>query len=463
MSKVKTIFICQECGYESQGWLGKCPACNQWNTFIEEIIPNVIKDKEPTFKKKSRFGEIGAISIKDIKTEEEERYSTGIGELDRVLGGGIVKGSIVLVGGDPGIGKSTLLLQLCDKIKPEGKILYISGEESVRQIKLRADRLNAKNPEILMAAETNLRVIEKLIMDIIPSIVIIDSIQTVYNEDLTSAPGTVSQVREGTALLMRMAKALDIPMLIVGHVTKEGALAGPKVLEHMVDTVLYFEGERHLSYRILRAVKNRFGSTNEIGIFEMKESGLEEIVNPSMAMLSERPQNVPGSVVVSGVEGTRPMLVEIQALVSPTNFGTPRRMTTGVDYNRVTFLMAVLEKRANLHLKDYDAYVNVVGGLKVIEPACDLGIALAVASSFKDMDIDPKVVVIGEIGLTGEVRAVNKIETRINEAIRIGFETCIIPYGNMKMIEKSLNSLCNEKKVNLGGVKNIRDALNLLL
>ncbi len=313
----------------------------------------------------------------------------------------------------------------------------------------------------MMAAETNLRLIEKLIISEMPGIVIIDSIQTIFNDDLTSAPGTVSQVRETTAVLMRMAKTLNIPMIIVGHVTKEGALAGPKVLEHMVDTVLYFEGERHLSYRVLRSVKNRFGSTNEIGIFEMKESGLEEVENPSMTMLSERPENVPGSVVVPSVEGTRPMLVEIQALVCPTNFGMPRRMTTGVDYNRVTLLMAVLEKRANLHLHNYDAYVNVVGGLKVVEPACDLGIAVAIASSFKNVNVDSDTILIGEIGLTGEVRAVNKIEIRVNEAMRIGFKSCIVPYGNMKMVAKQNDQLYN--KIKLMGVRNIQEVLDLML
>jgi len=458
MSKVRSIFACRECGYESQGWLGKCPACGQWNTFIEQIIHTAAKGSKNALER-GMAGQVKAVSIKDIEIEDEERYSTGINELDRVLGGGIVKGSLVLVGGDPGIGKSTLLLQVCDKIKITNKILYVSGEESIRQIKLRADRLNIKNHKIMMAAETNLRLIEKLIISEMPGIVIIDSIQTIFNDDLASAPGTVSQVRETTAVFMRMAKTLNIPMIIVGHVTKEGAIAGPKVLEHMVDTVLYFEGERHISYRILRSVKNRFGSTNEIGIFEMKEFGLEEVENPSMTMLSERPENVPGSVVVSSVEGTRPMLVEVQALVCPTNFGMPRRMTTGVDYNRVTLLMAVLEKRADLYLHNYDAYVNVAGGLRIDEPACDLGIAIAIASSFKNVNVDSDTILIGEIGLTGEVRAVNKIEIRICEAMRIGFKTCVIPFGNMKMITQSgLN-----KKIAIRGVKNVREVLDLLL
>mgnify|MGYP005857297261 CR=1 FL=1 len=458
MKKAKSIYICQECGYESQGWLGKCPACNQWNTFVEEIIQSPVMSSKSVLESGLK-DEIKAVGLTDMEIETEKRYSTGIKELDRVLGGGIVRGSLVLVGGDPGIGKSTLLLQVCDKVEVAGKILYISGEESIRQIKLRADRLNVKNPRIAIVSETNLGLIEKLVIGEVPGITIIDSIQTIFNEEMTSPPGTVSQVKETTSVLMKIAKTLNIPMIIVGHVTKEGAIAGPKVLEHMVDTVLYFEGERHLSYRVLRAVKNRFGSTNEIGIFEMKETGLEEVENPSMAMLSERPQNVPGSVVVPGVEGTRPMLVEVQALVCPTNFNMPRRMTTGVDYNRVTLLMAVLEKRANLHLRNFDAYVNVVGGLKIDEPACDLGIAVAIASSFKNKHIDPDTVIIGEVGLTGEVRAVNKIETRVNEAMRIGFKTCIIPAGNVKMIEQS----GLDEKISVKPVKSIQEVLDLLL
>ncbi|NSW92395.1 MAG: DNA repair protein RadA [Firmicutes bacterium] len=458
MGKVRSIYVCQECGYESQGWLGKCPACNQWNTFVEEVAQVAVKGSKGILES-GITGEIKAVGINDIEIQKEERYSTGIKELDRVLGGGIVKGSLILVGGDPGIGKSTLLLQVCEKVEVMGKILYVSGEESIRQIKLRADRLNVKNPKIVIVSETNLRLIEKLIISEMPGIVIIDSIQTIFNEEMASAPGTVSQVKETTAVFMKIAKTLNIPMIIVGHVTKEGAIAGPKVLEHMVDTVLYFEGERHLSYRVLRSVKNRFGSTNEIGIFEMKETGLEEVENPSMVMLSERPENVPGSVVVSSVEGTRPMLVEVQALVCPTNFGMPRRMTTGVDYNRVTLLMAVLEKRANLHLHNFDAYVNVVGGLKIDEPACDLGIAVAIASSFKNTYVDSDTIIIGEIGLTGEVRAVNKIETRVNEAMRIGFKTCIIPYGNMKMITQS----GLDEKISVKPVENIQKVLDLLL
>ncbi|MCX7841780.1 MAG: DNA repair protein RadA [Clostridia bacterium] len=451
MAKSKSNFICQECGYESTGWLGKCPACNQWNTFIEEIRQSVSRA--------SLAADLKPVNINDIKLGEEERYSSGIRELDRVLGGGVVKGSLILVGGDPGIGKSTLLLQVCDKINTDLNILYVSGEESVKQIKLRADRLGINNPKLHMISETNFGLIERLIESERPGFVIIDSIQTVFCDELSSAPGSVSQVREVTSGLMRIAKSMGIAMVIVGHVTKEGAIAGPRVLEHMVDTVLYFEGERHLTYRLLRAVKNRFGSTNEIGIFEMRDIGLVEVDNPSIMMLSGRPENVPGSVVVSSLEGTRPMLIEIQALVCPTSFGMPRRMATGVDYNRITLLMAVLEKRVGMQLSNYDAYVNVVSGLKIDEPACDLGIITAIASSFRDASVDEGTVLIGEVGLTGEVRAVGQIDKRIMEAARIGFKTCIIPRGNMKMLEK----LKNIEDVAIKGVANVQEALDLVI
>jgi len=430
MTRSKTVYTCQECGYETSGWLGKCPACNAWNTLVEELRENAAKTSATT------LIDVKPVSLNDILMEKEERYSTGIREMDRVLGGGVIKGSLVLVGGDPGIGKSTLLLQVCNRIRFDSGILYVSGEESVKQIKMRADRLGIGKRNILMASETRFGVIEKLLDAEKPALAIIDSIQTVYDEELSSAPGSVSQVREVTAGLMRLAKSTGIAIIIVGHVTKEGAIAGPRVLEHMVDTVLYFEGERHLSYRILRAVKNRFGSTNEIGIFEMGEEGLVEIDNPSMAMLSGRPANVPGSVVVASVEGTRPMLLEIQALVCPTNFGVPRRMATGVDYNRITLLMAVLEKRVGMQLANYDAYVNVIGGLRVDEPACDLGITAAIASSFRDTAVDPDTVLIGEVGLTGEVRTVSQLEKRVMEAMRIGFKKCVIPEGNMKSLKK---------------------------
>jgi DNA repair protein RadA/Sms len=454
MARQKSFFVCQECGYESSGWLGKCPACLNWNTFVEEAAEPAVKSK-----KSSTAALPAALSINDIQAGDEQRDLTGIKEMDRVLGGGFVEGSLVLVGGDPGIGKSTLLLQICQNMKFKSGIIYISGEESVKQIKLRANRLNVNNPDILTVSETSFDAIEALINTKRPGLVVIDSIQTMYREELTSAPGSVSQVREVTAGLMKLAKSLGTIVIIVGHVTKEGAIAGPRVLEHMVDTVLYFEGEKHLSYRVLRAVKNRFGSTNEIGIFEMRDTGLAEVPNPSVMMLSGRAENVPGSVVVSSLEGTRPMLIEIQALVTATSFGMPRRMATGVDYNRITLLMAVLEKRVGLQLQNYDAYVNVVGGIRIDEPACDLGIITAIASSFKNAPVDDKTVLLGEVGLTGEVRAVSHIDKRIMEAVRIGFETCVVPQGNMKAV-KQMKGLDG---INIKGVENVRHALDLLI
>ncbi|RCX09974.1 DNA repair protein RadA/Sms [Anaerobacterium chartisolvens] len=453
MAKNKSVFICQECGYESTGWLGKCPACSQWSTFVEQVQQGR-HSPSPTPSATAK-----PVSINDIKLDNEERYSTGINEMDRVLGGGIIKGSLILVGGDPGIGKSTLILQICNSIRMSFKILYVSGEESIKQIKLRADRLGVRNSNLLMVSETNFKAIERIIDEEKPGVVIIDSIQTVFNDELTSAPGSVSQVREVTGALVRIGKSCGISIIIVGHVTKEGAIAGPRVLEHMVDTVLYFEGERHLSYRVLRAVKNRFGSTNEIGIFEMHDTGLVEVENPSRVMLTGRTENVPGSVVVSSVEGTRPMLIEIQALVCATGFGMPRRMATGVDYNRITLLMAVLEKRVGMQLSNCDAYVNVVGGLKLDEPACDLGIITAIASSFKNLPVTEGTVLIGEVGLTGEVRPVGQIDKRIMEAARIGFQNCIIPEGNLKMVKqmKGLDS------INIKTVENVQQALDVLL
>lgn len=453
MAKIKSNFICQECGYETSGWMGKCPACNQWNTFIEERRESGSKSTMAAGRKAK------PVNINDIRIDNEERYSTGLKEMDRVLGGGIVGGSLILVGGDPGIGKSTLLLQVCENVNFQGKILYVSGEESIKQIKIRADRMSVKNRNLLMISETGFRAIEELIDGEKPGLVIIDSIQTVYNDELTSAPGSVSQVREVTAGLMRIAKGLGVTIMIVGHVTKEGSIAGPRVLEHMVDTVLYFEGERHMSYRVLRSVKNRFGSTNEIGIFEMRDIGLVEVDNPSLMLLSGRHANVPGSVVVSSVEGTRPMLIEVQALVCATNFGVPRRMATGVDYNRITLLMAVLEKRVGMQLYNYDAYVNVVGGLKIDEPACDLGIIASIASSFRDTAVDSGTVLIGEVGLTGEVRAVSQMDKRIMEASRIGFKRCIIPAGNMKAV----NQIKNIEGIEIKAVENVQDALEILL
>ena len=453
MPKVKSVFVCQECGYESPGWLGKCPACLHWNTFVEERQENPAKSHSgPAIP-------IKPVNLDEIRAGSEDRNPTGMKELDRVLGGGIVKGSLILVGGDPGIGKSTFLLQLCKSIGAVSKILYISGEESAGQIKLRANRLKVKRSDLIIASASNYESIAASMESEKPGLVIIDSIQTMYTDAVASAPGSVSQVREVTASLMKLAKKNGITVIIVGHVTKEGAIAGPRVLEHMVDTVLYFEGERHLSFRILRAVKNRFGSTNEIGVFEMRDTGLAEISNPSETMLSGRSENVPGSVVVSSVEGTRPMLIEIQSLVCATNFGVPRRMATGLDYNRLVMLMAVLEKRVGLTLYNFDAYVNVVGGIRIEEPACDLGIAAAVASSFRNAPVDPGCVLVGEIGLTGEVRAVGQIVKRISEAARLGFKSIVIPGANMKAAgqEKPAGG------IEIIPVMNIRDALDIVL
>ena len=430
MSKDKTRFVCRECGYETTKWMGRCPSCQQWNTLIEEII----RGKEPSSVPEGGIPDV--VGIDEVVTTGEERFITGIREADRVLGGGIVKGSLVLIAGDPGIGKSTLILQVCERISEKTNTLYISGEESISQIKLRADRMGIKNVNILLASETVFEKIEGLVEKNPPGMLVIDSIQTVFSDDLTSAPGSVSQVREVTGRLLRIAKKQGITVIIVGHVTKEGAIAGPRVLEHMVDTVLYFEGERHLSYRILRAVKNRFGSTNEIGIFEMTGTGLREVENPSAAMLSGRPEDAPGSVVVAAMEGTRPMLVEIQALVCETAFGMPRRMATGIDYNRVTLLIAVLEKRVGIQMHNHDAYVNVIGGIKLDEPACDLGTIVAVASSFRNLAVDSSTVFMGEVGLTGEVRTVGRIDARVMEAMRLGFKRCVVPEGNMAALER---------------------------
>ncbi|NLY19305.1 MAG: DNA repair protein RadA [Clostridiaceae bacterium] len=423
MSKVKTKFVCVECGYETRKWMGRCPSCLQWNTMIEERYTGAgnIKESLPASK---------AIPITDITKEYEQRVKTGIKELDRVLGGGIVPGSLVLIGGDPGIGKSTLLLQICGALAPIQKVLYVSGEESAKQVKLRSERLSVNHGNILMASETNFENVELLIKDNKPQVVILDSIQTVYSNELTSAPGSVSQVREVTGRLMHIAKDGGITVFVAGHVTKDGAIAGPRVLEHMVDTVLYFEGERHQNYRILRSVKNRFGSTNELGLFEMRQEGLVEVKNPSGVLLDGRAKDQSGSVVVASLEGTRPMLLEIQALVTPTSFGMPRRMATGIDYNRLTMLMAVLEKKVGMQLHNFDAYVIVVGGIKLDEPACELGVIASVAGSFRNKPISPDLVVMGEVGLTGEVRTVNQAEKRVMEAKRMGFKKCILPLGN---------------------------------
>lgn len=446
----KTVFFCQNCGHEAGKWLGQCPACKEWNTFVEERV-TVSKN---TAGKNLR--ELEVIPLSQVKSEEEERVCTRIEELDRVLGGGIVPGSLILVGGDPGIGKSTLLLQVCQRLaESEKKILYISGEESLRQIKLRAQRMGNFTDQLLLLCETNLELIKQVIEWEKPSTVIIDSIQTMYSEEVGSAPGSVSQVREATNTLMQLAKGMCITIFIVGHVTKEGTVAGPRVLEHMVDTVLYFEGDRHASYRILRGVKNRFGSTNEIGVFEMQHDGLREVKNPSEFMLNGRLEESTGSVVACSMEGTRPILLEIQALVCESNFGMPRRTAAGTDYNRVNLLMAVLEKRIGYRLSNYDAYVNIAGGIKINEPALDLGIVMAIVSSYKNRAIDEGTIVFGEVGLSGEVRAVSMPEQRVAEAKKLGFHTCIIP-------AVSVESLKDTKDIKIIGVKNINEAIGMI-
>ena len=448
--KAKTIFVCNECGYESAKWMGKCPACNSWNTFFEEKISTKVESG----KREKKIQEAPK-PLNSYVGQDAQRTSTGYAELDRVLGGGLVKGSLVLVGGEPGIGKSTLILQLCDKVKGEGKVLYVSGEESAEQIKLRADRLNIKNDDILFLGETDIDIIDKNIEELNPKLVIIDSMQTMYSEDISSAPGSVSQVREITSRIMKICKSRKITTIIIGHVTKDGNIAGPRVLEHMVDTVLYIEGERYFSYRMIRGVKNRFGSTNEVGMFEMQEKGMVEITNPSSILISEREDNPSGSVVVATVEGTRPLLVELQALVTQSVFGLPRRTANGIDYNRLTLLVAVMEKKAGFMLGNQDVYLNVVGGLKVNEPALDLGIILATASSFKNVSIPKGVIALGEVGLTGEVRTINMMEKRLKEAERLGFKKCIIPENNKKLLKESY-------KLDIIGVKNINEAMKAI-
>lgn len=455
MGKSKTIFFCKECGYESAKWLGQCPGCRQWDTFTEEPalpkshksigVGNRIAGSEPQ-------------PLSKVAVTEDTRIITGIQELDRVLGGGIVVGGLVLVGGDPGIGKSTLLLQMCQKLVAEKReVLYISGEESLKQIKMRAERLGNFENELYLLSETNLDVIEAAVTKYQPKIVIIDSIQTMFKEDIPSAPGSVSQVRETTSTLLRIAKQQAISVFIVGHVTKEGVVAGPRVLEHMVDTVLYFEGDSSASYRILRAVKNRFGSTNEIGVFEMRGNGLVEVANPSAYMLKGRPEDAAGSIVSCSMEGTRPILVEVQALVCRTNFNLPRRTAAGTDYNRVNLLMAVIEKRLGISMSDCDAYINVAGGIRINEPALDLALVAAIISSYRNQPFDSSVILFGEVGLTGEVRAVSMIEQRVAEAVKMGYETCILPQVNISSIDKKLTN-----KIKLIGVSNIRGIIDYM-
>ena len=451
MAKNSTIFVCNECGYESAKWLGKCPACNAWNTFFEQKIVENKGTKNNVSERKN----IKPQALNTYVAKENIRTSTGFEELDRVLGGGIVKGSLVLLGGEPGIGKSTLILQICNKIKGNGKVLYVSGEESAEQIKLRADRLGISNEDILFLGETNIEIIGQVIIEIKPKLVIIDSIQTMYSEELSAAAGSVSQVREITAQIMKICKMQDITTIIIGHVTKEGNIAGPRVLEHMVDTVLYLEGERYFSYRIIRGVKNRFGSTNEIGMFEMKEEGMCEIQNPSNVLISEREDNPAGSCIVSCMEGTRPILVELQSLTTQSVFGFPKRTANGIDFNRLALLIAVMEKKAGLMLGSQDVYLNVVGGLRINEPSIDLGIILSTCSSFKNIAIPKDVVVMGEVGLTGEVRRINLVEKRIKESEKLGFKKCIIPESNKKLLK-------DEYKLDIIGVKNIREAMKKL-
>ncbi len=454
MAKGKTtVFYCQNCGYESSKWMGQCPGCKEWNTMVEEKAPAKSVGAGGSVRRREN---VTPTSLTAVDIQEEERITTHMAELDRVLGGGIVPGSLTLVGGDPGIGKSTLLLQVCRHMAADGhKVLYISGEESLKQIKIRANRIGSFSDNLLLLCETSLEIVEQTIRSQMPAITIIDSIQTMYHEEISSAPGSVSQVRESTNVLLQLAKGLNISVFIVGHVTKEGTVAGPRVLEHMVDTVLYFEGDRHASYRILRGVKNRFGSTNEIGVFEMKEEGLVEVKNASEFMLSGKPEGASGSVVSCSMEGTRPILLEIQALVCRSNFGIPRRQATGMDFNRLNLLMAVLEKRLGLQMSDCDAYVNLAGGMRIMEPAIDLGVSMAVVSSFKNRVIDDKTIAFGEIGLSGEVRGVSMAAQRVSEAAKLGFTTCILP-------EVNLNQVRPEKGMKLIGVKSVRDAIDLI-
>ncbi len=448
-----TIFFCQSCGFESSKWMGQCPGCRQWNTFVEEQIAqsSVGRGIKRTEREENRPWPLSEISL-----EAEDRLSTGMPELDRVLGGGLVRGSLTLVGGDPGIGKSTLLLQVCRNLAlNEKEVLYVSGEESLKQIKIRANRIGEFNDHLKLLCETSLGMIEEIMRRGKPDVVVIDSIQTMFHENVSSAPGSVSQVREATGILLQLAKGLNISIFIVGHVTKEGTVAGPRVLEHMVDTVLYFEGDRHAAYRILRGVKNRFGSTNEIGVFEMAQEGLKEVENPSEFMLSGKPEGASGSIVVCSMEGTRPMLLEIQALVCHSSFGIPRRQTIGTDFNRVNLLIAVLEKRLGLSLGNCDAYVNIAGGIRIQEPAVDLGIAMALASSFKNKAVDEKTIAIGEVGLSGEVRGVSMIQARVQEARKLGFTTCIVPAVNQ-------DSIKGEEGIRIVGVRGVGEAIALL-
>jgi DNA repair protein RadA/Sms len=447
------VFCCQNCGYQSPKWLGKCPDCGKWHTLVEEIYPSKAAGG---FSGKNVLGRSVPIPIDEVETKNEERLRTGIKEFDRVLGGGIVSGTLVLIGGDPGIGKSTLMLQVLSRLaEKEKKVLYVSGEESIRQIRLRSQRLGRAVSTLFVLSEIDVEVIRSHAASMQPDLVVIDSIQTMFNADLTSAPGSVSQVRESTVNLMLMAKKTGIPFFLVGHVTKDGAIAGPRLLEHMVDTVLYFEGDRNHVYRILRAVKNRFGSTNEIGVFEMKATGLMEVGNPSAVFLAERPKSAPGSVVTASMEGSRPILVELQALCGSTSLGTARRTILGLDPNRVALLVAVMEKKLGMQMMGHDVFMNVVGGVKIMEPAVDLGIVSAIASSFLDRPIPDGTVVLGEVGLTGEVRAIAQVEIRVAEIKKMGFTRCLVPEGNLKRI-------AGAEGVVIAGISTVTEAVEIL-
>jgi DNA repair protein RadA/Sms len=457
MAKAKRVWTCQSCGHQTAKWLGKCPDCDAWNSYVEEAVVAPRKGRVASNPSPTTL----PLPLTEVRRDADERLQTHIGELDRVLGGGIVQGSLVLIGGDPGIGKSTLILQAVAGLSrpPQNQVvLYVSGEESATQLRMRGDRLGIQSDQVYLLTETSMEMIQEQVSRLKPRVLVIDSIQTIFMADVTSAPGSVSQVRECTAQLMALAKSQNLPILIIGHVTKEGTIAGPRVLEHMVDTVLYFEGERHNVYRVLRAVKNRFGPTNEIGVFEMRQAGLAEVANPSELFLAERPLHVSGSTVVASIEGTRPLLVELQALGSPSGFGTPRRVANGIDHQRMALLLAVLEKRLGLPLQTHDVYVNIVGGLRVDEPAIDLGVVAAVASSLRDIPIDPALVIFGEVGLTGEVRAVGHVETRLREAAKLGFRRCLLPRANCTPM--TTDTLADNFE--LCGVRTVAEALHVM-